>query len=359
MSNNPEFQSDIPATLPAGIKPKVRASADGDEALVQAVYLDGSNSVTSTATIVNLPATYPVTDNGGSLTVDGAVSVSGTVTAQQGTAANLKAQVAIADTGGNLVEVSANALRVIAQDYLQAVAEGDITGHVPWTKIGYNDTIGTTEETVWTNSTQYVFPAVAGQMEVVSSDNTQDKAGGTGALTVRVGYLKSDYSESSVTLTLNGTAAVATGVSHADIWRINSFRVMTTGTNNSPVGNLTLRPAGGGTTYGYIRLGKTRARTAVFTVPLGKTLYVTSIAFSAVGTKYLIFTTHANYDTATGALLQRGLYQPFSEVALLNSAYQKDLEMPTMLPATTDLKVSVVAEAAGSLGTCALRGWLE
>jgi hypothetical protein len=263
------------------------------------------------------------------------------------------------DTAGNTVEVSANALRVIAQDYLQAVAEGDITGHVPWTKIGYNGAIGTTEETVWTNSSQYVFPTVAGQMEVVSSDNAQDIAGGTGALTVRVGYLKSDYSESSVTLTMNGTTAVPTGLTHADMWRVNSFRVMTTGTNNAPVGNLTLRGVGGGTTYGYIRLGKTRARTAVFTVPLAKTLYVTSIAFSAVGTKYLVFTNHANYDTATASILQRGLYHPFSEVALLNGSYTKFLEMPTVLPATTDLKVSVVAEAAGSLGTCALRGWLE
>jgi hypothetical protein len=249
----------------------------------------------------------------------------------------------IRDTAGNTAEVTANALRVISQDYLQSVAEGDIVNHMPWTKIGYNDTISTSEETVWSNSTQYVFPTVAGQMEVVSSDNTQDKAGGTGALTVRVGYLKSDYSESSVTLTLNGTSAVATGASHADIWRVNSFRVMTTGTNNAPIGNLTLRGFSGGTTYGYIRLGKTRARTAVYTVPLLKVLYVTSIAFSAVGTKYLIFTTHANYDTATGTILQRGLFQPFSEVALLNSAYHKELEMPTYLPATTDLKVSVIA----------------
>jgi hypothetical protein len=243
--------------------------------------------------------------------------------------------------------------------YLYDISEGNVTGHEVWSKIGFNDAIGTTEETMWTNSSQYVFPTVAGQMEVVSSDNTQDKSGGTGALTVRIGYLKSDYSESSVTLTLNGTVAVPTGATHADIWRINSFRVMTTGTNNAPVGNLTLRPAGGGTTYGYIRAGKTRARTCVYTVPLGKTLYITSIAYSAVGTKYLLFTNHANFDQATSTILQRGLFHPFSEVALLNSSYTKELTTPTKLPATTDLKVSVIAEAAGSVGTCHLRGWIE
>lgn len=254
---------------------------------------------------------------------------------------------------------NAGAPQICSQDYLTALAEGDISGHTPWSKIGYNDTISTSEETIWTNSTQYTFPTVAGQMEVVSSDNTQDKSGGTGALTVRIGYLKSDYTESSVILALNGTTAVPTGASHADIWRINSFRVMTTGTNLAPVGNITLRIVSAGATHGYIRAGKTRARSAFYTVPLAKTLYITSIAFSAAGTKYLIFTTHANYDTATSTILQRGLFHPFSEVALLNSSYTKILEIPTKLPATTDLKVSVVAEAAGSVASCHLRGWLE
>ena len=250
-------------------------------------------------------------------------------------------------------------LRVISQDYLQALAEGDIANHTRWDKMGYNDGLATSEETMWTYSSQYVFPTAGSQVRIVSSDNTQDKAGGTGALTVRVGYLKSDFTEGSVTLTLNGTANVDSGVSHADIFRVNSFRVMTTGTNNAPVGNLTLTQVTGGLVVGYIRLGKTRARSAIYTVPLGKTLYITSIAFSAAGTKYVIFTNHANYDSVTSALLPRGLFYPFSEVVLLNSAYTKSLLVPTRLPATTDLKVSVIAEAAGSVATCHLRGWLE
>jgi len=134
---------------------------------------------------------------------------------------------------------------------------------------------------------------------------------------------------------------------------------MTAGSNNAPLGNLTLRIAGAGATHGYIRIGKTKARSCFYTVPFGKTLYITSVAFSAVGTKYLTFTTHANYDTATSALLQRGLFHPYTEAVLLNAEFHKELEMPTKLPATTDLKVSVVAEAAGSIASCQLRGWLE
>ena len=248
--------------------------------------------------------------------------------------------------------------RVINQDYLQAVAEGNITGHTPGSKIGYNDNIGTSQETMWSYSSEYVWITTPGQVEVLSSD-ANDTAAGTGARTVRVDYLKSDYTEGTVDLTLNGITTVPSGASHADIFRINSFRVMTTGTNNAPVGNLTLRQATGGLYVSYIRAGKTRARSCFYTVPHGKTLFITSIAFSAVGTKYLIFTTHANWDSASGTLLPTNLFWPYSEVALLNSSYTKFLEMPTKLGQHADLKVSVVAEAAGSLGTCHLRGWLE
>jgi hypothetical protein len=53
------------------------------------------------------------------------------------------------------------------------------------------------------------------------------------------------------------------------------------------------------------------------------------------------------------------MFYPSAEVLLLNSAYNRELTMPIKIPATCDLKASVVAEAAGSLVSCALRGWIE
>jgi len=174
-----------------------------------------------------------------------------------------------------------------------------------------------------------------------------------------VEYLKSDFTSGSVTLNMNGTNNVDSGVSHADIFRVNSFRIATAGTNNASIGNITLTQVTGGKVVGYIRAGKTRDRSTVMTVPLGKTLYLTSFSASSVGTKYVTVTLHVGCVLSTGELIQRGMFYPTAEVLLLNNTYTKELTMPIKIPATCDLKASVIAEAAGSLVACNFRGWIE
>jgi len=249
--------------------------------------------------------------------------------------------------------------RVSSMPYLYDIAEGNVADHTAFQRFGFNDASGTSEETIWSHSSQYVWPTAGSQVRVVSS-NAQDTATtGTGAWTVTIEYLKSDFTSGSVTLNMNGVNNVDSGVSHADIFRVNSFRVATAGTNNAAIGNITLTQVTGGLVVGYIRAGKTRDRSTIMTVPLGKTLYLTSFSASAVGTKYVTVTLHIGAMLNTGALLQRGMFYPTAEVLLLNTAYTKELTMPIKIPATCDLKASVVAEAAGSLVECALRGWIE
>lgn len=249
-----------------------------------------------------------------------------------------------------------NKPRVSSMPYLYDIAEGNVTGHKDWSKTGFNPNVGTSEETVWSYSTQYVYPIAAMQMEVVSSDNTQDLAGGSGCLTVTVTYLDGSYNEHSTVVTLNGTTAVPTAP--VDIFRVNSFRCTTVGNNGAPVGNITLRGVGGGTVYSYILAGYTRARNIVYTVPEGKTLYITSIMWScADATKGVRFINKANYDNVSGA--PRSFFLPYHEVTLYNTAFYRPLEVPTVLLEHTDLKVSVISTQAGAMADVVLRGWLE
>jgi hypothetical protein len=314
--------------------------------------------------------------------------------------------------------------RVSAMPYTYDIAEGNISGHTPWAKIGYNAAIGATEELMWVPSTAYTWPTaeltmtiasdsakdcqraltafansanhpgvntlvtcaahgladgdivvisgttsyngtftlehtVAGAFEIVRAYVANDATGivrGPGVNTVTVYYLDDDYAEKTKVCTMLGTTAVTIGT---DVFRVQNCRVTTVGTGLVPVGNLTI--ANAGTTYGYISAGRTRMRQCSWTVPFGKTLYVTQIAFSCSdqsASKMCRFTTKANYDNLSGAILQRGLFMPFNEVTLNNTAYVRELNPPTKLAATIDLMVVALANSAAQ-GTCSLRGWTE
>lgn len=317
-----------------------------------------------------------------------------------------------------------NKPRISAMPYTYDIAEGNIVDHRSWSKIGYNGAIGATEEEMWPVSAPYVWPAsaltmtvasdsakdcqraltafansanhpgvntlvtcashgladgdsvvitgttsyngtyiiehtVAGAFEIIKVFVANDATGtvqGPGANTITIYYLDYSFVEHTVTKTLLGTTTVQVGT---DVYRVQNARIATTGTSLVPVGNISI--VSGAVTYGYISAGRTRMRQCTWTVPFGKTLYITQIAFSCAdqaASKYARFTTKANYDNLSGTILQRGLWSPYNEVVLNNTAYMRELNPPTKLPATVDLKVSVLANSAAQ-GSCSLRGWLE
>jgi hypothetical protein len=244
--------------------------------------------------------------------------------------------------------------------YREAIAEGLVKNHVTWSKIGFHAAVSTTELDLmpWAAGI-YAFPTTALTMTIVSShanDNPAHATTPTGAWTVTVYYLNTEFEEKTKTVTLVGATPVQIAT---DMYRVNNARVATCGTAGAAVGNLTI--ASGGVTYGYISATKTRMRQLVWTVPIRKTLYVTNIAFSSgqqAASKYVRFTTRANYDEKSNTVLQRGLFMPFNEVVLNNTAMNREISPPTRLPATTDLKVSVISDAA-AVATGTLRGWVE
>jgi hypothetical protein len=251
--------------------------------------------------------------------------------------------------------------RTVAQTYMASVAEGDITGHQAWSLMGYTTAATTTETDVTTIGTAYTYPASAAGLEVTSSDNTNDKAGGTGALTLRLYYLTALYAEKTADVTLNGTAVVAT--TETDIFRVNRAVVTTTGTAGKAAGTISIRNLADTPVYSQIAVGFTRSRNALFTVPAGKTLYVTSIAFSALnagadkGARVIL---RATYDELAGARTTAGvLFYPYFEMATRNASFVREFEMPLKFGEKVDLKVSAIAEAASTTVTVALRGWME
>ena len=265
--------------------------------------------------------------------------------------------IVLAGSDGTAVTTIGSKLRVSSMPYLYDVAEGNVTGHAVWTKLGYTPTMTTAESDLWSKAGAYVFPATAQQMEVVSSDNTNDIVGGTGALKVTIYYLDNLWAEKTEEVTLTGTTPANTVATN--IYRINGFRVTSAGATGKAAGNLSLRAVGGATTYGYITAGYTRARSLFYTVPASKTLYVTSFTvsygYSTNQTHYARLYTRA---TQNEGVRTPGIFYPYTEVVCANTSQHVALEEPTKLVEKVDIKVSGIATFSG-IASVALRGWLE
>lgn len=170
-------------------------------------------------------------------------------------------------------------------DYNLAVIQGLIPGHAMVNIRGHDNTVpdgGPFGLSQGFGAGGYTFdqsaiargatPAVIG---VASTDNTNDKAAGTGALTVRVFGLDAVGDAQTNDVTMNGTTAVNTASTFSAVFQL---LVLTTGATNANTG---LIYAGTGTfTSGVpavrmlsMTIGFNISLSAYYVVPLGKTFY--------------------------------------------------------------------------------------
>lgn len=248
---------------------------------------------------------------------------------------------------------------ITTRDYYTAIAHGDVPGHTPF-RILAAATIGTAGGEVWSPASAYVFPTAAAQMRVVSS-SINDTALGSGVRTIRIFYLDGTYAEKTTDVILSGTTPVNTTAT--DIFRVNRVRTLTTGGGNAAAGNIDVYNLTTATVYSTIVAGYTISRTGIFTVPLGKTLYVDSFAcgsLKAASGTATTFTLRVNYDDITGQQLTAGLlFVPAAELAVQDGTTEKTFHLPLKVPATTDIKIYALPLQVATICTGALRGWLE
>lgn len=257
---------------------------------------------------------------------------------------------------------NAGSPQVCSQDYLQALAEGDIANHSPFEKYG-KCVVSNALMDVWEQNSVYAFPAAATQLDVVSTDNVNDKAGGTGALKVKINGLNGANADTTEEVTLNGTTIVTTTASFR---RINKMWVSAAGTGGAAVGTITAKITGGATVYAQISPTFTMSRQAIYSVPDGKKIFITSMTCTTgVGNtsannkaNYITFTLRALRDPGTLALST--IFYPIAEFGVINNQFVRPFEVPLAIPATADIRVQVIGDTNQAVTvTCALRGWIE
>lgn len=262
------------------------------------------------------------------------------------------------------LQFNAESPQVCAQDYLLAMAEGDIAGHTPVLKLGVNNDIDNVQEELWEVGGSYVFPASAAGLEVVSTsaeDDIDKGAGveGTGIHKIRIYYLDSSFVEKSEEVTLNGTGVVATTA--LDIYRVQYVEATVVGSSGAAVGDIDIRNLADTPIYARISAGYTKSRQLIYTVPASKTLYVVQMSFGAIstGTNGCRFILRGTYSDLASA--SRTFFLPHVEASVENGSFELNLKMPEKFPAGTDIKVSAIGTGASAniIATVGMRGWLE
>jgi len=128
-------------------------------------------------------------------------------------------------------------------DYNLEVLRGNIAGHSMISMRGHDESVPNggpfgLSPTFGGASYQFDQSAIAASaaaVGVASSDNTNDNAAGTGALTVRISGLDSSGDAQTADETMNGTTAVTT----AETWTaVTQVQVLTTGSNNANTGSI-------------------------------------------------------------------------------------------------------------------------
>jgi len=129
---------------------------------------------------------------------------------------------------------------------------------------------------------------VSSQQLKIKSTTANDTNGGTGAWTVKIYGLDSNYAEISETVTMNGTTAVTTVNSYI---AVNYMKVVTVGTLKVNDGNIIIRNNAESLILGCIPSNGSSGSPAIqnnvsstlgFTVPAGKTLILYDIKASAM-----------------------------------------------------------------------------
>jgi len=211
------------------------------------------------------------------------------------------------------------------------------TSHI--NKFGYNASVGINFETVTDLGGDQYYPTSAGVVSVVS-DDANDDDGDTGARTVEIQGLDSNYDEISETVTLNGTSAVTTTASFLRVFR---GKVLTAGSSGTNEGLITLS-IGGNDVARISAANGGQTLMAVYTVPAGCKAYLIKFQGSLSKNQEAQFMIRTKNGTTDAAWQVKSMFGTFANTV----GYE--YPVPLEITEKTDIEVRVKAGAVSEAG---------
>ena len=225
------------------------------------------------------------------------------------------------------------------------VTRGQVDGHSQTLISGYNGSVGTSYETIWTQDGLYVYPASAVVMKISSSD-ANDTAAGTGARTVTIYGLDGSYNQINETVSLSGQTAVTTT---ATFLRVFHLMVNTAGSGGAAAGTIY---AGVGTvttgvpaTVYSVYSANGGSTCCIYTVPAGYTGFIFDFLVATGCTTANAFTSLGLYNRPLGGVFDNTLQGRCAN----GGAFAIPLNYPLSFPEKTDLEVRAAATTASSV----------
>ena len=227
-------------------------------------------------------------------------------------------------------------------DFYLAVAKGDFTGYTKVSKFGRNPNVKSADyETIWDGSNFYPWPTAAETLNVVSSD-ANDTSAGTGARTVEIEGLNSNWNVLTETVSMNGTTNVTTTNSFLRVYRA---RVVTAGSTETNAGTITMTNTTSSNVIAQISVdnsGFGQTLMACYTIPAGKTGYLISLDFSSSKDNEHTFRLLTRDNTVTDAAWNtkefanaRGGFNQFRKYAINGFTEKTDLDFQAIASAAS------------------------
>jgi len=213
---------------------------------------------------------------------------------------------------------------------------GHVTNGTPVFVYGNNPDVQSAEETIWYHGGIYLYPTSAIQMSVSSDD-------ATATCQVMINGLDADYMPINEVVTLTGQTAVTTTKSYLRIQ--NAYVIADPTTQNIYIGTGTVTAGVPATVYEMIHDGHNRTESGRFTVPAGRTFYVSHGTIS--------HGSDSSNAHITGRLIYRLFGMPFQSAAIVNlnnSFIDFWFDFPIALPEKSDLETRAFCSKAQANG---------
>ena len=228
-------------------------------------------------------------------------------------------------------------------DWTINISAGDVAGTGYIEKFGMNVDVDSNKETIWDGGEIYSYISTAETVAVTSTAGA-DSAAGTGARTVEIQGLDADYNVVLETLTIGGAAGTT------EFIRIFRAKVVTAGTSGINEGTISVTSSDTSTVLAQIGIdgtgsnaaGRGQTFMALYTVPVGKTAYLT---------QWTVGCGKQNTD-AVATFLARpegGAWNAKDIITVSATTYAKDYKIPLQFTEKTDIEIRAYSTTNNSL----------